>query len=882
MKLKLFISYATKDEIFCDELDTHLALLKRQGFIDTWAARDIISGTDRARIIDNNLKTADIILLLISPDFIASDYCYDTELTQAIERHRQAQSCVIPVILRPCDWKSAPFSELQPLPIASGEGVKPLTRWENRDEAFLAIAQGIRRVAEELNVVLAIPKAESQKEESIEEIRSRSCKRILAQHSMIQLLNQTQIMVDQLYVDVWLLNRSPRTFLVSEDKMLKSFDLRNDRLGLGDRISRNEGMTVADENDRLLILGKPGAGKTTFLKHLAVDCSKDKFQSDLIPVLIELRRIQSENWKLLDAISEQLELDSQQTQKLLAQGKLLILMDGLDEVPTSSFRRNVQEQVRDLAQQPQHAGNRFVLTCRTQIIETIPQGFTSVEVADFNLEQVKTFVENWFRASGVTEIAQQWQAFSEVIETNAALKELTVTPVLLSLMCWVFQDSGELPSQAAMLYRKGIRLLLEKWNDRKEISGWEIGDEVYRKLSLDQKERLLTEIAAWKFENPGNFVLFEQEVLAKQIAKLLKLARLRDGVAVLRAIEAQHGLLLERADELWSFSHLTFQEHFTIQWLTQLSPEQLAKKIANPQWQKVVKQLVKSQPSDRLLKLIKQATDYSVSQDIKLQKFLTWVQKKTESLSPLCKSAAIRAFYFAPDFARVRIPEYFALDRDLESELELARDRAFAYDLDFALERDRALTFALALDLALTRNLALACARINEHNHALHNLEPALDFALRSNRERDRTLVLELARDLARVRDLARDLARDRKAKLANQVQKLRLELPKDFSGQTLRIFRSWWRGNGQDWIEALRQVMIEHRNIGHDWQFTKAQKQSLQKYYDANKFLVELLSQEGAVSQPVRQEIEDNLLLPIATLRERLPEMYGREESRE
>jgi predicted NACHT family NTPase len=130
--------------------------------------------------------------------------------------------------------------------------------------------------------------------------------------------------------------------------------------------------------------------------------------------------------------------------------------------------------------------------------------------------------------------------------------------------------------------------------------------------------------------------------LAKQIAKVLKLANSRDGVTVLRAIEAQHGLLVERADELWSFSHLTFQEHFTIQWLTQLSPEQLAEKIADPQWQTIVEQLIKSQPADRLLKLIKQAIDYSVSQDAKSQEFLIWVREKSESVDSSYKPAVIR------------------------------------------------------------------------------------------------------------------------------------------------------------------------------------------------------------------------------------------------
>jgi len=706
----------------------------------------------------------------------------------------------------------------------------------------------------------------------VAEVRSRCCQKILYQHGTIQLLNQTEIGVDQLYVDVWLLDRSPRTFQVSESTMLKSFDLRNDRLGLGDRIKRNEGMEVANDSARLLILGKPGAGKTTFLKHLAVDCSNGKFQSNLIPVLIELRKIRSMEWNLLDALSEELSVDSQKTQTLLEEGRLLILMDGLDEVPTNSFRRNVQEQLRSLAQEPKHSGDRFILTCRTQIIDVIPQGFiavatllrtflavcfaccrrclcpnlcgdgyTSVEVADFDDEQVKKFVENWFGASGRNEgeIAQQWKAFSDATERNPALNELKVTPVLLSLMCLVLQDAGELPSQAALLYRKGIRLLLEKWNDRKEIPEWEIGKEVYRKLDPEQKEALLTEIAARKFENPGNFVLFEQADLARQIANFLNLANAREGEAVLKAIEAQHGLLVERADELWSFSHLTFQEYFTIQWLTQLSPEQLAEKIANSQWQEVVKQLVKSQPADRLLRLIKRAIDYSVSKDAKSQEFLTWVQEKAKAVNTPYKSAATRAFYFN-----------FACNLDLAR--ALAHDLARA--LDFALHFN--LDFALDFALARGRDLDLALVR-----------DSTIDFALARSLDRDFNSDLD--------RNIPRDLACTPNPILINKLQRLRALLPEGFSKQNENL-QHWWGTNGQTWIKELCQVMIEHRNIGHDWQFTPAQKQTLQRYYDANKFLVELLKLDGAVSESVRQEIEDNLLLPIAELKRRSPDQYS------
>ena len=139
--IKVFVSYSHKDEAFREELDDHLSLLKRQGKIDAWNDRAIEAGSEWQEAIEQNLKEAQIILLLISAKFIASDFCYCKELTQAMARHSDGTACVIPIILKPCDWKNAPFSKLQVLP----RDGKAINTWHNRDEAFVNIVQEIRR-----------------------------------------------------------------------------------------------------------------------------------------------------------------------------------------------------------------------------------------------------------------------------------------------------------------------------------------------------------------------------------------------------------------------------------------------------------------------------------------------------------------------------------------------------------------------------------------------------------------------------------------------------------------------------------------------------------------------------------------------------------------
>ena len=146
--IDIFFSYAHEDEALRNELAKQLKLMKRQGLINEWYDRDIDAGTEWKQVIDEHLNTAQVILLLVSPDFLDSDYCYETEMKRAMERHEAREARVIPVILRSCDWYSAPFGKLQALP----RNAKPITTWSNRDDAFLDVAKGIRKVVEDMRL----------------------------------------------------------------------------------------------------------------------------------------------------------------------------------------------------------------------------------------------------------------------------------------------------------------------------------------------------------------------------------------------------------------------------------------------------------------------------------------------------------------------------------------------------------------------------------------------------------------------------------------------------------------------------------------------------------------------------------------------------------
>jgi internalin A len=137
--LRLFYSYAHPDEHLRDELEIHLKLLERQSLIQPWHDRRIQPGVDWRQELDRNLEQADIILLLVSPSFIASDYCYEIEMSRALERHQAGNATVIPILIRPVNWDAIPFSHLQALPT----DLTPVTQWPDPDNAWLDVEKGL-------------------------------------------------------------------------------------------------------------------------------------------------------------------------------------------------------------------------------------------------------------------------------------------------------------------------------------------------------------------------------------------------------------------------------------------------------------------------------------------------------------------------------------------------------------------------------------------------------------------------------------------------------------------------------------------------------------------------------------------------------------------
>jgi uncharacterized protein YjbI with pentapeptide repeats len=145
--LRVFCSYSRKDEEYANDLRDSLRGLERQGLIEWWHDREIVPGWEWNEAIDKHLRTADIVLFLVSRAFMASDYVYEQEISRAVERHERGEARVIPVIVRPADWEWSTLGKLQALP----KDAKPITTWPDRDEAWLDVVKGVRRAVGDLS-----------------------------------------------------------------------------------------------------------------------------------------------------------------------------------------------------------------------------------------------------------------------------------------------------------------------------------------------------------------------------------------------------------------------------------------------------------------------------------------------------------------------------------------------------------------------------------------------------------------------------------------------------------------------------------------------------------------------------------------------------------
>jgi predicted NACHT family NTPase/DNA-binding CsgD family transcriptional regulator len=627
-------------------------------------------------------------------------------------------------------------------------------------------------------------------------------------------------------------------------ELMQSCDHDNfERLGLsGVKQKRVSGLEVVQRYSKLMVLGKPGAGKTTFLKYLAMQCIEGRFQANRVPLFITLKDF-AEAPKKPDILKFIFQLlsscgvthTSVAVEKLLKQGKALVLLDGLDEVREEDTKR-VLRQIREFSDL--FHTNQFVITCRIAAKEYTYQSFTEVEMADFDEKQIAIFAQNWFQLTDPVKS----QRFIQKLKENKPIQELASSPLLLTLLCLVFGDSGDFPANRSELYQEGLDVLLKKWDAKRNIER----EQVYKNLSLQRKEDLLSQIGLTTFEQKDYF--FKQKTAEAYIADFIRNLRNADthpevlkldSEAVLKSIEAQHGLLVERAKGIYSFSHLTFHEYFAAREIVANSAyKTLVEHLTDKHWREVFLLTAgMMRNADDLMQLIKSEVDGLISTDEQLQHLMRWVVKKSSLATVPYEPAEVRGVY-----------------------LNLMMNNHILSDYSDFESLPRILAFDLALTATSDSDFYKACAPgISGIGTPGLSFEVAIFFKVKKIRAaRQSSNIISSNRF-----DLNLDFALERNPSPELQIllENLKSQLPA--SQNDREAFERWWITDGQIWNEQLRTVMIEHCNIGHNWQFNEAQKTLLEQYCYANKLLINCLNSDCYVSREVRQEIENTLLLP-------------------
>ncbi|MEH1945108.1 MAG: NACHT domain-containing NTPase [Nostoc sp.] len=672
----------------------------------------------------------------------------------------------------------------------------------------------------------------------IQQVREKIKPRIQEDCGKMRVLDTPQpIGLNDIYTSVNILEKITGQRRLGIDELLEQSSSQNfDLFGLN-RITekRVPGLQAVEKHSKLMILGKPGAGKTTFLKYLAIHCIEGEFQAERVPIFITLKGFAEATNKpgLLEYITYITNITEEAInpisfiQDVITYGKALVLLDGLDEVREEDSDRILKE-IREFSDR--FLKNQFVMTCRIAAREYTFEKFTEVEVADFDDDQISNFTHNWFKDKAVKP-----ETFIKRLEENSRIKQLAASPLLLTLLCLAFEESGDFPANRSELYKEGLDALLKKWDAKRGIQR----NKIYKKLSVQRKEDLLSKMALTTFERSEYF--FKQKVAEQYITEYIRNlpgantdeeTLQVDSEQVLDSIEHHHGLVVARAKGIYSFSHLTFHEYFTarefvvVRQSSEEALQNLVSHITEKRWREVLLLAVGMSPNaDRVLLLMKDKVDSLLATDEKLQQFLKWISKKSLSANVPFQLGVIREFYFA-----------FILGRNLS-----LSDMCIGIDLDLCLISYPGIWQAITSDD--TRDY-FECNLI---------LSPQLQLFFNFKHRKD---------------DYISKLTYSLISGLKSALLPLTNQLPEP--KRDLEIHKQWWKTNGQNWTQQLRAVIIKYRTIDSDWELSKHQKELLNKYYNVNLFLVECLNSDCYVSREVRQQIEDTLLLPIAEIKQR------------
>jgi predicted NACHT family NTPase len=413
----------------------------------------------------------------------------------------------------------------------------------------------------------------------VKTVRSQWSEKVEHQCGTLEVLDINRpASIDKIYVDVNVFQEMANQQWLGYDTLtsLTPQDMDESSLDkiVGDPVSA---MQALEKHRTIRLLGKPGCGKSTFLQYLAIQCNREKFALGHVPILIRLRDFarsyqeDSPQLNFLEYIHQEFFTaglaDPTVIMNLLQGGRILLLIDGLDELGREKENIALNE-IRRFFEK--YYKNKFVVTCRTTMLKLALKGFTDIQIAPFTEAQITAFTRKWFVECGKPDGSDGLKNADQfmrklTLPENKRIRRLATTPLFLHLACSTFYRLNDFASKRIEFYKQALELLLGKWDEARGIQR----TIVYSGFGLSKKLNYACELALETFEKGQYF--FKEDVLEKFTVNYIRNQVDADTdpeeiyestEAVLMAIKAQyHGLLVERAHGIFSFSYLAFQEY---------------------------------------------------------------------------------------------------------------------------------------------------------------------------------------------------------------------------------------------------------------------------------------------------------------------------------
>lgn len=626
----------------------------------------------------------------------------------------------------------------------------------------------------------------------------------------------------------------PSEEVLTHEALRGEIDQKNfDRLGISLQDRKPlDGRQAVMEHERLLVYGGPGTGKTSYLKWIAIQCNKGLLLPDFVPVFLKVKSyaLDAGHTSLHTTIEKfftrnQVEQATTVTRTLLEQGRILLILDGLDEVP-ENLRPNIQQNITELLDR--YYNCRFVFSCRLPL--SLPfKYFQLVLTAPFSVEQTVAFARRWFDDCDESSLSDR---FCDRLPKHITFGELTRTPLLLELLCRVFRKNEKFPLTRADVYELGLRSLLQEEQHQLQRS------REFQNITTHDIRAVLGKIAADFFLQPQPKILLETRAVERKIEEYFNSLsalpfRVRPS-ALLDGIEMSFGLLVKHSSNFCTFSHLTFQEFFVAEHLVQTNQQSIVySHITEHQWRFVIELVAELLPAEKIAAFFdefKAAIDRLVIDNAKIREFLTWVNQTAALVAPTVQSqipyqqTLLRAWYFT-----------FTLEDVFVVSNPGHQSQSFMFpDFDFATSTLTSKTlevhslFYRAYHAAKSASHCSSFLRIVDHIYETFQKEnPWLQNQLHSWLE---TIQLQQ---------------------------------------QHHRHQEEWWDSRREYWMKRLGLFMQRHHNLRCDWQFTEDEKRLLRQYYDVTKLMSICLNRSQEVSGAIYQEVVNNMLYLTAPLPE-------------